>query len=128
MVYLDASVALAHLRAEDRRPSDAFWRESLIASRLLEYEVRTVMNLTSAQRAEDEAVRTLVGRIAVIELIPEVVRRAREHWPLPLRTLDALHLASATFLINEGVDLSVASYDTRMRDVAKKLKIKLYPL
>ena len=33
--------ALAHLLAEDRRPPASLWSETLVASRLLEYEIRT---------------------------------------------------------------------------------------
>ena len=32
MIYLDTSVALAHLLAEDRRPPDALWSETLVSS------------------------------------------------------------------------------------------------
>ena len=39
LVYLDTSVALAHLLAEDRRPPAGLWQEELVTSRLLEYEV-----------------------------------------------------------------------------------------
>ena len=39
MIYLDTSVALAHLLAEDRSPPATLWQEQLIASRLLEYEL-----------------------------------------------------------------------------------------
>lgn len=35
MVYLDTSVVLAHLLAENRSPPDHLWREPLVASRLL---------------------------------------------------------------------------------------------
>ena len=38
----------------------------------------------------------LLGRIAFLELIPEVVGRAREPFPVEVRTLDALHLAPST--------------------------------
>ena len=41
MIYVDTSVALAHLFAEDRRPPASFWTETLVSSRLLEYEWRT---------------------------------------------------------------------------------------
>jgi hypothetical protein len=41
MIYLDTSVALAHLLSEDRRPADALWSETIVASRLLEYELWT---------------------------------------------------------------------------------------
>ena len=39
MIYVDTSVALAHLLAEDRRPPEALWTEELVTSRLLEYEL-----------------------------------------------------------------------------------------
>ena len=38
MIYVDTSVVLAQLLAEDRRPSDSLWESSLVSSRLLEYE------------------------------------------------------------------------------------------
>ncbi len=41
MIYVDSSVALAHLLAEDRSPPESFWQGELISSRLLEYEVWT---------------------------------------------------------------------------------------
>jgi hypothetical protein len=39
MIYVDTSVALAHLLAEDRCPPPGFWSQDLVTSRLLEYEV-----------------------------------------------------------------------------------------
>jgi hypothetical protein len=39
VIYLDSSVALAHLLAEDRLPPESIWSDRLVASRLLEYEV-----------------------------------------------------------------------------------------
>lgn len=126
MIYLDSSVALAHLLLEDRRPAEKLWAESIISSRLLEYEIWTRLNNRGVKREDEEAARRLVGRIALLELIPEVVQRARERFPLPVRTLDALHLASATFLINEGVGLELATYDQRMVEAARKFKIPLY--
>ena len=39
MIYLDTSVALAHLLGETRVPQPSLWNEALIASRLLEYEI-----------------------------------------------------------------------------------------
>ena len=40
MIYLDSSVALAFLLAEDRYPSNALWDQPVVSSRLLECEVR----------------------------------------------------------------------------------------
>jgi hypothetical protein len=38
MIYLDSSVALAYLLGEDRLWAESIWEQSLISSRLLEYE------------------------------------------------------------------------------------------
>jgi len=35
VIYLDTSVALAHLLAEDRSPPSQLWDQTLISSRLL---------------------------------------------------------------------------------------------
>ena len=40
MIYLDTSVALAHLLAEDHQPPEKIWDDLLISSRLLEYALR----------------------------------------------------------------------------------------
>lgn len=51
MIYLDSSVALAHLLVEDRVPPAALWAEPLVSSRLLEYELWTAFTrATSAAR------------------------------------------------------------------------------
>jgi hypothetical protein len=39
VIYLDTSVALAQLLAEDRLPAERIWDEQLVSSRLLEYEL-----------------------------------------------------------------------------------------
>jgi hypothetical protein len=39
VIHLDSSVALAHVLAEDRFPAEDLWRQQLVSSRLLEYEV-----------------------------------------------------------------------------------------
>jgi hypothetical protein len=36
VIYLDTSVALAHLLAEDCAPPESIWQEVLVASRLFE--------------------------------------------------------------------------------------------
>lgn len=80
MIYLDTSVALAHLLAEDRCPPPSLWEEDLFSSRLL---------------------------------------------PGPVRTLDALHLASAVFLRAQGQQVAVASYDDRLLTVARQLGFQI---
>lgn len=64
-----------------------------------------------------------LGRISFLELARPVLTRAVEPFPLPVRTLDALHLASMDFLIKNGQDVTLASWDTRQLKVARKMGI-----
>ena len=128
MIYLDTSVALAHLLAEDRSPPDRLWQESLIASRLLEYEIWTRIHAHELAHSHGDQVRALVGRVAFVELAPPVLARALEPFPSPVRTLDALHLASMEFLRTQGQVVRLASYDERLTAAARALRIPLYRL
>ena len=126
MIYLDSSVALAHLLAEDRVPPERLWGEALASSRLLEYEVWTRIHARRLARSHGESVRALVGRVSLVELAPPVLSRALEPFPRPLRTLDALHLASIEFLRTQGQSVELATYDERLARAARGLKIPLY--
>ena len=61
-------------------------------------------------------------------LAPPVLARALEPFPSPVRTLDALHLASMEFLRAHGQIVNLASYDDRLRAAARALRIPLYKL
>ncbi len=128
MTYLDASVALAHLLAEDRVPPERLWQEDLISSRLLEYEIWTRIHALKLARSHGDAVRSLLSRVAFIELSPPVLLRALEPFPKPVRTLDALHLASMDFLRKQGQRISIASYDGRLIDAVRALRFPIYKL
>lgn len=121
IIYLDTSVALAHLLAEDRYPPAELWGRRLVSSRLLEYELWTRVHARGLTRTHGEGVRAIVSRVAILELSPAVLERATEPFPLALRTLDVLHLASADFLRRQGQSVEIASYDDRMLQAAKKL-------
>jgi hypothetical protein len=121
VIYLDTSVALAHLLAEDRAPPAAFWEQPLIASRLLEYEVWTRIHARKLGRSHGDDARALLARVAMIELAPAVLARALEPFPVPVRTLDALHLASMEFLRARNQTVELASYDERLLAAASAL-------
>ena len=128
MIYLDSSVVLAQLLVEDRVPPERLWGEPLTASRLLEYEVWTRIHARRLGASHGEAVRALIGRVALIELAPPVLLRALDPFPHPVRTLDALHLASIEFLRSQGQAPALASYDVRLVAGARALKIPIYDL
>ncbi len=128
MIYLDTSVALAQLFAEDRRPPDDLWKSPLVSSRLLEFELWNRVNARGLAKSHDEKVRGLLGRVAFLEMARPVLERALEPFPTPVRTLDALHLASMDFLRKLGQPIRLASYDERLVDAARKLKIAVLEL
>jgi predicted nucleic acid-binding protein len=78
MIYLDTSVVIAELLAEDRRPREALWEETLVSSRLLEYEVWARIHGRRLARSHGDAARALVDRIALVELVSPVLSRALE--------------------------------------------------
>jgi predicted nucleic acid-binding protein len=123
MIYVDTSVALAQLLAEDRHPAPAFWKQTLVSSRLLEYEVWSRIHARGLARSHGELVRALLARLAFLELARPVLERAIEPFPKPVRTLDALHLASMDFLRRQGQAVTLASYDARLLAAARSLRI-----
>jgi len=64
-------------------------------------------------------------RVAFLELAPPVLARALEPFPVAVRTLDALHLASIEFLRGLGQRPLLATYDRRLADAAIALDIPL---
>ena len=128
MIYLDTSVALAHLLAEDREPPASLWKSDLVASRLLVYELWSRIHAMDLARSHGDATRGLLARISLLDLAPVVLERALHPFPTPVRTLDALHLASVAFLADRGYEVALATYDTRMRSAAAAMGIELHPL
>ena len=126
MIYLDSSVALAQLFAEDHAPPESLWRESLVSSRLLQYEVMNRVLARGASKAHVEGARELIAGIALVELAPMVLQRALEPFPTPVRTLDALHLATFQFLRDHVESLQLASYDRRLSEAARALGFEPY--
>jgi uncharacterized protein len=123
VIYLDTSVALAHLLGETRVPPASLWEESLVSSRLLEYELWTRIHARGLTRSHAEPVRELLSVVALIELSPVVLARALEPFPASVRTLDALHLASMLYLRDRDGSLTLASYDDRLVRAARALEI-----
>jgi hypothetical protein len=126
LVYLDTSVALAHLLAEDRSPPGGLWGETLVSSRLLSYETWIRLDAMDLRNSHGEMARDLLGRVAFLEMVSPILSRAAEGFPHRIRTLDALHLASLLFLQEQGQRVTLASYDRRLNGAAESLDISLY--
>jgi predicted nucleic acid-binding protein len=127
-VYAETSAVLRWLFADE----DGEALRSILAgatkvasSRLTLIETRRVVRraeregrITAAESADLLAVLAQAASTwAVLEVSEDVARRAEEAFPAePVRTLDAIHLASALFLRQSFPDLVVASADQRIRD------------
>jgi len=61
-------------------------------------------------------------------LTPPVLARALQPFPVPVRTLDRLHLATIEFIRAQGETVELASYDNRLLAAARALGIALSPL
>lgn len=111
--------------------------DGVFCSRLTVVETRRVVRrseresrINAAQAAD---LLSIFARTAstwvIVELTPEVARRAEEAFPHePVRTLDAIHLASALFVRQSFPDLVIASRDERVRSNAAQLGLELDPV
>ncbi len=118
MIYLDTSVVLARLFAEDRCPPDTFWSQAFVSSRLLEFEVFNRVHARGVGAAYLQDARQLVDRANLVEMSAPVLGRALLPFARPVRTLDALHLATMDFLRSQGLVVALASYDQRLAAAA----------
>ena len=128
MTYVDSSAVLAHVLTEDRQPPPALWKEKLVSSRLLEYEVWVRLHALGIAETHSGPADRIIGGTDLLELSPPVLRRALRPFPSPLRTLDALHVASLVHLRDNGERVELASYDRRMTAVAETMGFPLYDL
>lgn len=96
-----------------------------MSSRLVEYEAWTRVNGRALGASRGEELRSLLGRLAFLELAPPVLARALDPFPTTVRTLDALHPASVEFLRGLGQRPALATYDLRLAEAASALAIPL---
>jgi predicted nucleic acid-binding protein len=89
----------------------------------------TVGELTEVEAADRRANLTAVAaHWHSLRVAPEIVDRARQPFPgEPIRTLDAVHLASVLVARTAIAGLRLLSLDDRIRKAAKKLGIELLP-
>lgn len=123
MIYLDSSVALARLLFERRAPALAFWNQPLVSSQLLAFEIWNRIHAYDPGGSNREPARRLLAGIQLFAMDHAVLARALDPWPVPIRTLDALHLATADYLRRQGEAVTLASYDQRLLAAAQALGI-----
>jgi predicted nucleic acid-binding protein len=110
--------------------------EGLVTSALTFVEAsRAILRARRERRLDARSAREAERQLAaferacdVIAMDGEVLRRARQEFPVePVRTLDAIHLASVGVLDEELGGVDVASCDDRVRQNAAALGFLLVP-
>lgn len=120
LCYLDASAFVKLTTAEPESPALRNYlhaRPAQVSSVLLDVEAHRVATRLGA----DVAARTsrLLGGITLVPITMEIRSLARTAPPPSLRSIDAIHLATALAL---GADLGVfVAYDRRLLDAATDL-------
>ncbi len=138
-VYAESSAVLAWLLSEPAgsRASEALANAAaVIASDLTLVEcdrvlIRAVVlgELAEADAASRRAHLTAAAaHWNILRIGPAIVERARARFPgEPLRTLDAIHLASALEARSAMAGLELLSLDDRIRTAARRLGFRLQP-
>ncbi len=98
-MYLDASAAIPLIRVEESTPKVQEYLQDLkadhhyvISGRLIETEMRRAATRLDIDQSD---VSTVLHGIDIVEITPAIFRAAGHTPPQHLRSLDALHLATA---------------------------------
>ena len=113
-VYLDTSALAKLVVAEHESPHLRRWLGERKSAPLVTNSIGVVELRRLAARVNREALSTavrLLARISVVGLTPDALTLAAEIPPPEVRTLDALHVASAALV--SDLDF-VVTYDGRM--------------
>lgn len=120
MLYLDTSALVKLIRREPETDSLADWLDAQmpapwVSSTLIEVELpRALRRVDPSLLAEVPAIAARVARYE----IDEVVRAAAAAYPDPtLRSLDSIHLATATAIFGKSLTAFV-TYDERLSAAA----------
>ncbi|MFW6312878.1 MAG: PIN domain-containing protein [Spirochaetota bacterium] len=135
VAYLDSSVVLRHILFGEITIEHAFAVGRVVASELLEIECRRVLHRyrmngdlddESLLEARERLDAVLAG-VTLLALTERVKTRAMDAFPVVVKTLDALHLASAlayaeSYLDSESDEtLLVFSHDEARNRCARAL-------
>jgi predicted nucleic acid-binding protein len=89
----------------------------------------TLGELTEAETAHRRAHLTMAASYwHVLRIGPEIVERARQPFPgEPIRTLDAIHLASAVVARSAVAGLELLSLEDRIRKAGRRVGLRVRP-
>jgi predicted nucleic acid-binding protein len=133
-VYLDSSVVLRKLQREPAPVANWGQWQHVYSSELLRVEVLRSVDrnrlkgfLTDHQVADLAATaQSIFDAIEFVALDWPVLRRASQSFLTPLGTLDALHLATAVYLVESiGIELAFLTHDSELATAARSMNFEV---
>lgn len=130
IAYIDTSVVLRVILRAPNALADWEDIEQYMSSTLLRVECwRTLerMRLAEHKPANEisirkQAVEDLMLAVDLFDVTNRILQRAAEPLIVPLKTLDAIHLATAIACRNQGLsDLAFATHDAQLARAARAL-------
>jgi uncharacterized protein len=122
IVYLDSSVALRMILDVPEREWLQSWMQTpettFVSSRLLRTEVVRVLRRDGRPLADGAPLLDRIGMFEITRETHTVAESIERH----IRTLDALHLATALLI---GAPTTIASHDSTMKAVAEQLGLSV---
>ena len=109
LVSVEAETAALHEWVADHRPE-------LVASDLLRTELRRAVD--GSGTAQPIGIEVGLAAVDLLPATPAVFEAAAELEPTDLRTLDAVHLATAIGIIDDCD--GIITYDDRLADAARR--------
>ncbi|HEX6395759.1 MAG TPA: type II toxin-antitoxin system VapC family toxin [Acidimicrobiales bacterium] len=122
MIYLDTSALVKLVFEEAESDALAAWLTERNDIPKLSAELTTIELIRTCRRYDDTAVyaaRELLAGLDLIPLTSDLVESASVVGPLELRSLDAIHLASAT-AVGDSLTAFVV-YDSRLGSAASEI-------
>jgi len=131
VAYLDSSLVLRYILKGDASIKHALECKTILSSELLEIECRRVLQRCrllgdlsdTSYTIAIKRLDALLAGICLLALSSPVKKRAMEAFPVIIKTLDALHLASALVYAEQrsNENILVFSYDAAMNRCASIL-------
>jgi predicted nucleic acid-binding protein len=125
VIFLDSAAIVKMIRREAESASLESWLatqadKELVASALVLTEVPRALRRSDPGRLA--AVPTILARLDRVPLDETVLATAAAYTDPTLRSLDAIHLASAQTLVLEGLELTaLVTYDKRLLSAAAEI-------
>jgi predicted nucleic acid-binding protein len=128
VIYLDSAAIVKLVRREEHSAALASWLnqrsdEPLVASSLVEVEVPRAIRRAAPQALM--GVPAAIGRLYRLEIDATIRATAAAFEQPTLRSLDAIHLATAQVLAHEAGSLTFVTYDKRLLACAAEVGLPI---